>query len=83
MPVPYTGRTQHIHFKIRKAGKELLTTQCYVTGEPQNDRDFIYRSIREQKARAAVTVDFTPIAESRIGELAARFGIVLGLTPKA
>jgi hypothetical protein len=30
-----------------------------------------------------VTVDFTPVKESRIGELAARFDIVLGMTPAA
>jgi protocatechuate 3,4-dioxygenase beta subunit len=33
-PVPYPGRTPHIHFKIKRGGKELLTTQCYIKGEP-------------------------------------------------
>jgi protocatechuate 3,4-dioxygenase beta subunit len=80
-PVPYTGRTRHIHFKVRRGGKELLTTQCYVKGEPANARDGIYRSIRDPKARQSVTVDFTPLVGSRIGELAARFDIVLGFTP--
>jgi protocatechuate 3,4-dioxygenase beta subunit len=80
-PVAYTGRTRHIHFKILKGGKELLTTQCYVKGEPGNERDFIYRSIRDPMARKSFTVDFAPIPESRIGELAARFDVVLGLTP--
>jgi protocatechuate 3,4-dioxygenase, beta subunit len=82
-PVPYPGRTPHIHFKIKKAGKELLTTQCYVKGEPGNNRDFIYLAIRDPKARAAVTVDFAPLKESRIGELTARFDVVLGVTPEA
>ena len=81
-PVPYPGRTPHIHFKIKKAGKELLTTQCYVKGEPRNQRDGIFRSIRDPKARAAVQVDFAPVKDSRIGELAARFDIVLGFTPE-
>jgi len=81
-PVPYTGRTRHIHYKIRRGGKELLTTQCYVKGEPANQRDGIYRSIRDAKARDAVTIDFTPIAGSRIGELAAKFDVVLGFTPE-
>src|SRR3954454_7566438 len=57
-PVPYPGRAPHIHFKVLKSGKELLTTQCYVKGEPQNLRDGIYRSIRDPKARDAVTVAF-------------------------
>jgi protocatechuate 3,4-dioxygenase beta subunit len=80
-PVPYPGRTPHIHFKIRKAGKELLTTQCYVKGEPKNTQDFIYMDISDPKARSSVTIDFTPIKDSRIGELAAQFDIVLGYTP--
>jgi protocatechuate 3,4-dioxygenase, beta subunit len=82
-PVPYTGRTRHIHFKVKRGSKELLTTQCYVRGEPGNERDGIYRSIRDSKARDAVTIDFAAVPNSRIGELAAQFDIVLGLTPDA
>ena len=69
-PVLYTGRTRHIHFKIKRGSKELLTTQCYVKGEPANERDGIYRGIRDPKARESVTVDFTPIA--RIADRRAR-----------
>ena len=43
-PVAYPGRTPHIHFKIKKGGKELLSTQCYVKGEPQNERDGLHLS---------------------------------------
>jgi protocatechuate 3,4-dioxygenase, beta subunit len=81
-PVPYPGRTPHIHFKVKRAGKELLTTQCYIKGEARNERDGIFRSIRDPKARAAILVPFTPIKGSRIGELAAKFDIVLGVTPE-
>ncbi|MBI3468569.1 MAG: intradiol ring-cleavage dioxygenase, partial [Planctomycetes bacterium] len=72
-PVPYPGRTPHIHFKIKRAGKELLTTQCYVKGESRNERDGVFRGIRDTKARDAVLVEFAPMKDSRIGELAARF----------
>ena len=82
-PVPYPGRTPHIHYKIRRGDKELLTTQCYIKGDPHNDRDFIYRSLRDPKARDSVTVDFAPVKGSKIGELAAKFDVVLGLTPEA
>lgn len=82
-PVPYPGRTPHIHFKIRKSGKDLLTTQCYVKGHPNNERDGIYQSLKDPKLRDSVTVDFAPISDSRIGELTAKFDIVLGLTPEA
>ena len=29
-PVPYPGRTPHIHYKVKLKGKEVLTTQLYV-----------------------------------------------------
>ena len=80
-PVPYPGRTPHIHFKIKRNGKEMLTTQCYIKGEPKNDRDGVFRAI-DPKARDAVLVDFAPVKDSRIGELAARFDVVLGFTPE-
>lgn len=81
-PVAYPGRTPHIHFKIKKSDRELLTTQCYIKGEPQNERDGILRGIRDARARDTVIVDFTPIRTSKIGEVAARFDIVLGATPE-
>jgi protocatechuate 3,4-dioxygenase beta subunit len=81
-PVPYPQRTPHIHFKIKKDGKELLTTQCYIKGDPGNAKDFILQSIRDMKARESIIVDFAPVKGSRIGELAARFDVVLGWTPE-
>ena len=81
-PVPYPGRTPHIHFAIKMKGKDKFTTQCYVKGEPGNEKDGIYQGIRDPKARAAITVDFAPLKGSRIQELSARFDIVLGLTPE-
>src|SRR5712691_2212120 len=82
-PVLYPGRTRHIHFALKMKGREKWTTQCYVKGEPQNERDGIYREIKDPKERAAVTVDFAPVTGTRIGALAARFDIVLGFTPEA
>jgi protocatechuate 3,4-dioxygenase, beta subunit len=82
-PVPYPGRTPHIHFKIKKSGKELLTTQCYIKGESRNERDGIFRALKDAKARNALLVDFAKVKGSRIGELAARFDIVLGITPES
>jgi protocatechuate 3,4-dioxygenase beta subunit len=80
-PVPYPGRTRHIHFKVGKGEKELLTTQCYVKGEALNEKDGIYRGVKDPKAREALTIDFAPLEGSRIGELTARFDIILGYTP--
>jgi protocatechuate 3,4-dioxygenase beta subunit len=80
-PVPYGPRTPHIHFKVKKNNKELLTTQCYIKGEPMNKKDGIFRALRDPKARDAVLVDFVPVKGSKVGELAAKFDIVLGVTP--
>lgn len=80
-PVPYPGRTPHIHVKVKQGGRDLLTTQCYIKGHAGNGRDGIYNSIRDERARESVTIDFAALPESRIGELAARFEIVLGQTP--
>jgi len=56
-PVPYTGRTPHIHFKVRLGPRELLTTQLYVQGDPHNERDGLWRRMDAQD-RAAVTQPF-------------------------
>lgn len=56
-PVAYSGRTPHIHVKVKLGGRELLTTQLYVTGDPGNARDFLWRNLPEP-ARAALTVPF-------------------------
>lgn len=82
-PVSYPGRTPHIHFKVKAKGKELLTTQCYIKGFAGNERDGVWRNIDDAKARESVTVDFAPIQGARAGELAAKFDIVLGVTPEA
>jgi protocatechuate 3,4-dioxygenase beta subunit len=80
-PVPYTGRTPHIHVKVKKGGQELLTTQLFINGHPQNKTDMVFRGIRDLVDRELVLVDFKPIKESSIGELSARFDIVVGATP--
>jgi protocatechuate 3,4-dioxygenase beta subunit len=80
-PVKYPGRAPHIHFKVGRAGKELLTTQCYIKGEPSNEKDGIYRRTTDPKDREALSVAFNPLEGSRIGELTARFDIILGITP--
>ncbi len=80
-PVLYPGRqAPHIHFKVKVKGRETWTTQLFVKGYLGNMKDGIYRDLGDAKARATVTVDFAPIKKSRIGELAAKFDIVLGYT---
>jgi protocatechuate 3,4-dioxygenase beta subunit len=86
-PVPYGAggmqRTPHIHYALHAPGQEKFTTQCYIKGHPQNEADGVLRGIRDAKARESVLVDFAAMKESRVGELAARFDVILGFTPQA
>lgn len=82
-PVPYPGRAPHIHFAVKVRGRETFTTQCYVKGEPLNERDVVLNSIPDPQSRASVVVPFTPVSAARADELAARFDIVLGSIPGA
>jgi protocatechuate 3,4-dioxygenase beta subunit len=80
-PVPYPGRlAPHIHFAVKVKGQEKFTTQCYIKGHPGNEGDMVLKATRDSKAHQSLLVDFAPIQQSRIGELAARFDIVLGFT---
>ena len=56
-PVPYTGRTPHIHVKVKLDRLELLITQLYVAGEPGNERDLLWRRLSEAD-RQALTIPF-------------------------
>jgi len=71
-PAPYTGRTPHIHVKVKLQRRELLTTQLYVAGDPHNERDFLWRQLGAEGQRA-VTVPFVQGPDG----LRATFPIVL------
>ncbi|HEX6014017.1 MAG TPA: protocatechuate 3,4-dioxygenase, partial [Geminicoccaceae bacterium] len=72
-PVPYPGRTPHIHFKLSGAGGELLTTQMYVAGEPGNERDFLLNAVRDPDRRAGLIVDLRPAGTVEAGALLGTF----------
>ncbi len=81
-PVPYPGRpAPHIHFKVKKGGRELLTSQINIAGHPGNDVDGVVLGGISLFDRELLMTDFKPIKGSKIGELAATFEIVLGRTP--
>ncbi len=42
-PVPYGGRPPHIHMRVKRDGRELLTTQMYVKGDGAEKDPFIAR----------------------------------------
>jgi protocatechuate 3,4-dioxygenase beta subunit len=85
-PVPYRGRpAAHIHARVWRGEKKLLTTECFIKGSAGNERDGQFKRIRarDPKGHETLCVDFTPIKDSKIGELAARWDIVLGYSPEA
>ena len=73
-PAAYSGRTPHIHVKVKLGQRELLTTQLYVAGDAGNARDFLWRGLNEGE-RAALTI---PFAQSSDG-LKARFPITVAV----
>ncbi len=79
-PVRYPGRAPHIHVAISQGGKRVLTTQLLIAGEPDNERDGVFRRLADEKARQTVLTEFKPLPESKLGELTASWDIVLGVT---
>jgi protocatechuate 3,4-dioxygenase beta subunit len=75
-PVPYPGRTPHIHFAVSAPGVPRFITQMYVAGEPQNEHDGVLMSVRDPAARARLIVPLHPAAEP--DALAGTFDIVIG-----
>jgi protocatechuate 3,4-dioxygenase beta subunit len=81
-PVPYPGRpAPHIHVKVKRGGRELITTQIFISGHPGNAVDGVFFSAGDVVDRELVQTDFKPLKDSKTGELTADFQIVLGRTP--
>jgi protocatechuate 3,4-dioxygenase beta subunit len=84
-PIAYTlqgaFRCPHIHVAVSTNGQRIFTTQMLVAGDPANARDNPVRNLSEAELRTLL-VPFTPVADSRLGELDARFEIVLGETAR-
>lgn len=58
-PVPYPGRTPHIHVTLRHATFGELTSQLFVAGDPGNARDFLWRRL-DADAQRALAMTLTP-----------------------
>ncbi len=77
-PVPYPGRTPHIHFAVAAPGLPRFVTQMYVAGEKLNATDSVLLGVSDPAARARLTVPLRPAPEIERAALAASFDIVLG-----
>ena len=76
-PVPYPGRTPHIHVAVFPRGTPPFTTQLYIKGEPRNQTDFLFRRVPAER-RHLVVADFVAAGPHGDAELQARFDLVLG-----
>lgn len=78
-PVAYPGRTPHIHLKVATVSGVMLTSQFYIAGEPQNERDGLYRAAaRDPAQRARIDMRLEPANGLETGALATAMDIVVG-----
>lgn len=78
-PVPYPGRTPHIHVAVLDRRRPLLVTQLYVAGDPRNGEDVLFNRVPVEQ-RPLVLAAFTGDADSG-RPLEAGWDIVLSASP--
>lgn len=78
-PVPYPGRTPHIHYGVIVPSAGRFVTQMYVEGEPLNERDGLLTGIRNPQARRSVIIPLVVANDVEPGAVKGTFDIVLDL----
>ena len=77
-PVAYPGRTPHIHFKVATGSGSLLTSQLYIAGEPQNERDGVFRRAAQSvQQRERIEMRLVPAPGVEAGALATEMDVVI------
>lgn len=77
-PVAYPGRTPHIHLKVATGDGRRLTSQLYVAGDPQNERDGVFRRAASQPGqRERIEMKLAPANGVEAGTFAATMDIVI------
>ncbi|MCX7365216.1 MAG: protocatechuate 3,4-dioxygenase [Alphaproteobacteria bacterium] len=77
-PVAYPGRTPHIHLKVATGSGSLLTSQLYIAGEPQNERDGVFRrAAQSTQQRERIEMRLVPAPGVEAGALATSMDIVI------
>lgn len=80
-PGLYAGRTIHWHISVNEGEKRLLTTQLFIAGVEQNDKDRLLQRMGTPEQRLSVIREFKPpTPESE--ELVGTWDIVVGGTPE-
>jgi len=75
-PVPYPGRTPHIHIAVFAPQSPPFVTQLYIKGEPGNAGDFLFKRVPAER-RHLVQADFVAASVPGV-ELQAEFELVIG-----
>jgi protocatechuate 3,4-dioxygenase beta subunit len=83
-PVPYPGRTPHIHVRVIAPNGGGLTTQMYLEGHPLNRQDGLWRRLGDRARLVTVPLEPAPGLEPgrKSGAARATFDLVLGVTPE-
>ena len=77
-PVAYPGRTPHIHLKAATGDGRLLTSQFYLAGDPQNERDGVFRAaVRDPRQRELIEMRLAPAPGVEAGAFASEMDIVI------
>lgn len=76
-PVPYPGRTPHIHFRITSPGGDKLTTQLYIDGHPGNQKDGLFRRLGSDARKMAASAKFIENPDDS-AKLMARWDAIIG-----
>jgi protocatechuate 3,4-dioxygenase beta subunit len=74
-PVPYPGRTPHIHIAVFASAAGPFVTQLYNRAEPGNTDDFLFNRIPVER-RHLVLADFRAVSGAEV-EYRAGFDIIL------
>lgn len=78
-PVAYPGRAPHIHLKVATGDGRRLTSQFYIAGDPQNERDGVFRRAASQPGRhERIEMKLEPANGVEAGAFAAKMDIVIG-----
>ena len=78
VPVPYPGRTPHIHVKVLDRRRDLVTTQLYIEGHSQNPSDFLFQRLSPSEQRR-VLMAIKPHAASPRPAFETEIDLVIGV----
>jgi protocatechuate 3,4-dioxygenase beta subunit len=76
-PVAYAGRSPQILFMVARGAGMLHTRLFYIAGVAANDRDGVFRGIRDSRQRDLVEMKLAPAPGIEAGALATTMDIVV------